>query len=63
MAHVTGGGSSPATCPECSRRAAGFGSPRSSWSVPPVFEVLRKAGHVDDAEMFRNSSTWGSATS
>ena len=52
MAHVTGGGLTgnmprvlPAGC-----RARIF---RSAWSVPPVFEVLRKAGRVEDAEMFR----------
>jgi phosphoribosylformylglycinamidine cyclo-ligase len=26
---------------------------RGSWKVPPVFETLRAAGRVDDAEMFR----------
>src|SRR5207245_2613999 len=26
---------------------------RSSWSPPAVFETLRKAGQVEDAEMFR----------
>ena len=52
MAHVTGGGLTgnvPRVLPTgCRVRIS-----RSSWSVPPVFEVLRKAGHVDDAEMFR----------
>jgi phosphoribosylformylglycinamidine cyclo-ligase len=52
MAHVTGGGLTgnvPRVLPAgCRVRIS-----RSSWSVPPVFEVLRKAGHVDDAEMFR----------
>jgi phosphoribosylformylglycinamidine cyclo-ligase len=52
MAHVTGGGLTgnvPRVLPAgCRVRIS-----RSSWSIPPVFEVLRKAGHVDDAEMFR----------
>jgi phosphoribosylformylglycinamidine cyclo-ligase len=52
MAHVTGGGLTgnvPRVLPTgCRARIS-----RSAWSVPPVFEVLRKAGHVDDAEMFR----------
>ncbi len=26
---------------------------RSSWSPPAVFETLREAGRVEDAEMFR----------
>ncbi|HKD00547.1 MAG TPA: AIR synthase-related protein, partial [Methylomirabilota bacterium] len=26
---------------------------RSSWTPPPVFETLREAGRVEDAEMFR----------
>ena len=53
MAHVTGGGligNVPRVLPAgCRARVS-----RSAWSVPPVFEVLRKAGHVDDAEMFRS---------
>ena len=52
MAHVTGGGltgNMPRVLPAgCRARVS-----RSAWSIPPVFEVLRKAGHVDDAEMFR----------
>jgi phosphoribosylformylglycinamidine cyclo-ligase len=52
MAHVTGGGLTgnvPRVLPTgCRARIS-----RSAWSVPSVFEVLRKAGHVDDAEMFR----------
>jgi phosphoribosylformylglycinamidine cyclo-ligase len=52
MAHVTGGGLTgnvPRVLPAgCRARIS-----RSAWSIPPVFEVLRKAGHVDDAEMFR----------
>jgi phosphoribosylformylglycinamidine cyclo-ligase len=52
MAHVTGGGLTgnvPRVLPAgCRARVS-----RSAWSVPPVFEALRRAGHVDDAEMFR----------
>ena len=52
MAHITGGGLPgnvprvlPGGCRAILRRAA--------WRVPPVFDVLREAGHVSDAEMFR----------
>lgn len=52
MAHVTGGGLTgnvPRVLPAgCRARLS-----RSTWSIPPVFEALRKAGRVDDADMFR----------
>lgn len=52
MAHITGGGLTgnvPRVLPPgCRVRIA-----RSSWSVPAVFEALRRAGNVEDAEMFQ----------
>jgi phosphoribosylformylglycinamidine cyclo-ligase len=52
MAHVTGGGITgniPRVLPHgCRARLI-----RSSWSPPAVFETLRQAGRVEDAEMFR----------
>ncbi len=52
MAHVTGGGVTgniPRVLPHgCRARLI-----RSSWSPPAVFETLRQAGRVEDAEMFR----------
>jgi phosphoribosylformylglycinamidine cyclo-ligase len=52
MAHVTGGGVTgniPRVLPQgCRARLV-----RSSWSPPAVFETLRRAGRVEDAEMFR----------
>ena len=52
MAHVTGGGlvgNLPRVLPEgCRARIS-----RTAWAVPPVFETLRRAGNVADAEMFR----------
>jgi phosphoribosylformylglycinamidine cyclo-ligase len=52
MAHVTGGGVTgniPRVLPHgCRARLV-----RSSWSVPAVFDTLRRAGRVEDAEMFR----------
>ena len=52
MAHVTGGGVTgniPRVLPAgCRARLV-----RSSWSPPAIFETLREAGRVEDAEMFR----------
>jgi len=52
MAHVTGGGVTgniPRVLPAgCRARLV-----RSSWSPPAVFQTLREAGRVEDAEMFR----------
>ena len=52
MAHVTGGGLTgnlPRVLPQgCRARIS-----RSAWSPPAVFEMLREAGRVEDAEMFR----------
>jgi phosphoribosylformylglycinamidine cyclo-ligase len=52
MAHITGGGLTgnvPRVLPEGCRVVI----PRGSWTVPPVFEALREAGRVEDADMFR----------
>ena len=52
MAHVTGGGLTgnvPRVLPEGCRVVIR----RAAWTIPPVFEVLREAGKVTDAEMFR----------
>jgi phosphoribosylformylglycinamidine cyclo-ligase len=52
MAHVTGGGVTgniPRVLPHgCRARLV-----PSSWSPPAVFDTLRQAGRVEDAEMFR----------
>ena len=52
MAHITGGGITenlPRTLPEgCS-----FSLDRGSWTIPPLFTWLQRAGHLEDAEMFR----------
>jgi phosphoribosylformylglycinamidine cyclo-ligase len=52
MAHITGGGLTgnvPRVLPPgCRARIV-----RGSWSVPAVFETLRQAGNVEDAEMFQ----------
>ena len=52
MVHVTGGGLTgnvPRVLPQGCRVVIH----RGAWSIPPVFEVLRDAGRVEDAEMFR----------
>ena len=52
MAHITGGGITenlPRTLPD----GRGFRLDRSSWSVPPIFRWLQRAGRVGDDEMFR----------
>ncbi|MBI4637407.1 MAG: phosphoribosylformylglycinamidine cyclo-ligase [Candidatus Rokubacteria bacterium] len=52
MAHVTGGGITgnlPRVLPPGCRAVL----QRRAWTVPPVFETLRQAGRVAEAEMFR----------
>jgi phosphoribosylformylglycinamidine cyclo-ligase len=52
MAHITGGGITenlPRTLPA----GRAFSLDRDSWTVPPVFAWLQRAGQIDDAEMFR----------
>ena len=52
MAHITGGGLTgniPRVLPQGCRAKLS----RSSWSPPAVFDTLREAGRVEDAEMFK----------
>jgi phosphoribosylformylglycinamidine cyclo-ligase len=52
MAHITGGGITenlPRTLPA----GRDFSLDRRSWTVPPVFSWLQRAGQIDDTEMFR----------
>jgi phosphoribosylformylglycinamidine cyclo-ligase len=52
MAHITGGGLTenvPRMFPEGRR----FSLDRQSWTIPPLFQWLQRAGQLDDAEMFR----------
>jgi phosphoribosylformylglycinamidine cyclo-ligase len=52
MAHVTGGGITenlPRTLPE----GRTFSIDHRSWTRPPIFSWLQKAGRVPEAEMFR----------
>jgi phosphoribosylformylglycinamidine cyclo-ligase len=52
MAHVTGGGITgnlPRVLPEGCRAVI----ERGRWPVPPIFELIRTAGRVEETEMFR----------
>jgi phosphoribosylformylglycinamidine cyclo-ligase len=52
MAHITGGGITenlPRTLPA----GLSFSIDRGSWSIPPIFRWLQRAGGLDDIEMFR----------
>jgi len=52
LAHITGGGlpgNLPRVLPEDLRAVVQAGS----WTVPPVFQLVQKAGKVEDAEMLR----------
>jgi phosphoribosylformylglycinamidine cyclo-ligase len=52
LAHITGGGITgnlPRTLPE----GRTFSLDRESWTVPPVFRWLQRAGRIADDEMFR----------
>jgi phosphoribosylformylglycinamidine cyclo-ligase len=52
MAHITGGGF-PDNVPRCLPDDVDAIFDRSTWSIPPVFEFIRKAGKVDREEMYR----------
>jgi phosphoribosylformylglycinamidine cyclo-ligase len=52
MAHITGGGLTE-NVPRALPEGLGFDIDRASWSVPPLFTWLQRAGRLEDAEMFR----------
>ena len=52
MAHITGGGLTENT-PRMLPEGRSFSLDRQSWTVPPLFQWLQRAGQLDDAEMFR----------
>jgi phosphoribosylformylglycinamidine cyclo-ligase len=52
LAHITGGGlidNIPRILPD----STAVKIDRNSWTVPPLFEVLRRLGNVSDSEMYR----------
>jgi len=52
MAHITGGGI-PGNLPRILPRGMRAVIRRASWSVPPVFQVIRKLGNISESEMNR----------
>jgi phosphoribosylformylglycinamidine cyclo-ligase len=52
MAHITGGGI-PDNLPRALPDGRGYRIDEGSWTVPPVFQWLQRAGGVAQAEMFR----------
>ena len=52
MAHITGGGFVD-NIPRVLPPGVGVRIDRASWEVPPLFRLIRSAGHVSEAEMFR----------
>ena len=52
IVHITGGGfvdNIPRILPKACRAVI----LRGSWDIPPVFEIIKKMGNIDDAEMYR----------
>jgi phosphoribosylformylglycinamidine cyclo-ligase len=52
MAHITGGGITE-NVPRMLPSGRSFSLDRNSWSVPPLFRWLQRAGDLEEAEMFR----------
>ncbi len=52
MAHITGGGL-PENLPRILPQGCQALIDRSTWAVPPVFELIRSLGRVEDREMLR----------
>jgi phosphoribosylformylglycinamidine cyclo-ligase len=52
FAHITGGGI-PGNLPRIFAPGIGAAIDTSTWQVPPLFDLIRREGHVDEAEMFR----------
>lgn len=52
MAHITGGGFTD-NIPRVLPRGLKAVIKRGSWKVPPIFELIRKGGSIDESEMLR----------
>lgn len=52
MAHITGGGIIE-NLPRILPKGLEFKINSKSWEIPPVFNLIQKSGHVEDAEMYR----------
>jgi phosphoribosylformylglycinamidine cyclo-ligase len=52
LAHITGGGLTD-NIPRILPEGTAVKIARESWTVPPLFELLRRLGNVSDSEMYR----------
>ncbi|MBF0342831.1 MAG: phosphoribosylformylglycinamidine cyclo-ligase [Nitrospirae bacterium] len=52
MAHITGGGIT-GNLPRVLPQGCGVQINRGSWDIPPVFELIKRMGNIEDHEMFR----------
>jgi phosphoribosylformylglycinamidine cyclo-ligase len=52
LAHITGGGLTD-NIPRILPEGTAVKIERGSWTIPPLFELLRSLGNVSDAEMYR----------
>jgi phosphoribosylformylglycinamidine cyclo-ligase len=52
LAHITGGGLTD-NIPRILPEGTAVKIDRDAWTVPPLFELLRRLGNVSDAEMYR----------
>ena len=52
LAHITGGGLTD-NIPRVLPDGTAVKIDRNSWTVPPLFELLRRLGNVSDSEMYR----------
>jgi len=52
LAHITGGGI-PGNLPRSLPLGCGARIDRSTWAIPPLFQLIQDAGKVDEDEMFR----------
>ena len=52
LAHITGGGF-PGNLPRTLPKSVVAIIDKSSWEVPPLFQLIRRTGNIDDQEMYR----------
>jgi phosphoribosylformylglycinamidine cyclo-ligase len=52
LAHITGGGF-PGNLPRTLPKSVAAVVDKSSWEVPPLFQLIQKTGNIDNAEMYR----------
>jgi phosphoribosylformylglycinamidine cyclo-ligase len=52
LAHITGGGLTD-NIPRILPEGTAVKIERNSWTIPPLFELLRRLGNVSDSEMYR----------